>query len=210
MKSAKHRIGHIVLTICAIVRTDSLTLIGRPRLTSSSFLTNSSTRKNLSHRVPNITDRLRGGFVTLSMMNTSDQKNDGSSSSSVTKSVPSLEELQASSLALYEKLRSCKDGYMSAPLNSALNILADALRLYGPEQLFASYNGGKDAEVLLHLMRAVFAKYSADQGIICQPKLIYFAVTDEFKEVLAHLNDSERMLRLDLQRYDCGIATGLG
>ena len=208
MKSAKNRIGHIVLTICALVRTDSLTLIGR-RPRASSFLTNS---RNLSHRVPHIKDRLRGGFVALAMMSASDQKNDGSSSSSnsVTKPVPSLEELQASSLALYEKLRSCKDGYMSAPLNSALNILADALRLYGPEQLFASYNGGKDAEVLLHLMRAVFAKYSADQGIICQPKLIYFAVTDEFKEVLAHLNDSERMFRLDLKRYDCGIATGLG
>ena len=210
MISAKNRIGHIVLTLCALVRTDSLSLIGRPR--TNSFLTGFHTRKNLSHRIPNVTDRLRGGFVALSMMNTSDQKNDGSSNSSnsATKSVPSLEELQASSLALYEKLRSCKDGYMSAPLNSALNILADALRLYGPDQLFASYNGGKDAEVLLHLMRAVFAKYSADKGIICQPKLIYFAVTDEFKEVLAHLNDSERMLRLDLKRYDCGIATGLG
>ncbi len=124
--------------------------------------------------------------------------------------VPSLEELQAASLALYHKLRSCKDGYMSTPLNSALNILSDALRLYGPEQLFASYNGGKDAEVILHLLRAVFAKYSADKGTIIQPKLIYFAVTDEFPEILAHINESERLLRLDLQRYDIGIVQGLG
>jgi len=103
-----------------------------------------------------------------------------SSSSSSSAPLPSLEELQESSLALYHKLRACKDGYMSAPLTSALNILSDALRLYGPDQLFASYNGGKDAEVLLHLMRAVYAKYSADKGAIYRPKLIYFAVTDEF------------------------------
>lgn len=134
----------------------------------------------------------------------------GTMNSSQATEVPSFEELQAASLALYNNLRSCNDGYMSAPLNSALNILSDALRLYGPEQLFASYNGGKDAEVILHLLRAVFAKYSADKGIIIQPKLIYFAVTDEFTEILAHINESERLLRLDLQRYDIGIMQGLG
>jgi Phosphoadenosine phosphosulfate reductase family len=108
-------------------------------------------------------------------------------------------------LALYEKLRSCNDGYIAAPVNSALDILMDALRLYGPKQLFASYNGGKDAVVVLHLLRAATAKYSQDIGKVCKPKLIYFAIDDEFPEVVDHINDSEKMYELDLERCEVGI-----
>jgi 3'-phosphoadenosine 5'-phosphosulfate sulfotransferase (PAPS reductase)/FAD synthetase len=64
----------------------------------------------------------------------------------------------------------------SKPLNSALDILSDALRLYGSEQLFASYNGGKDAVVVLHLLRAVAAKRTSETGVFCNPEQIYFAV----------------------------------
>jgi FAD synthetase len=114
-------------------------------------------------------------------------------------------QLHQEALVLYEKLRSCDDGYLSAPLNSALDILMDALRLYGPNQLFASYNGGKDAVVILHLLRAVTAKYSEDRGQIFRPKLIYFAIDDEFKEVVEHIDESEKLFNLDLERCDCGI-----
>jgi Phosphoadenosine phosphosulfate reductase family len=116
------------------------------------------------------------------------------------------DELQQEALELYSKLRSCNDGYMSAPLNSALDILSDALRLYGPHQLFASYNGGKDAEVVLHLLRAVFAKYSADKSTIVRPELIYFAVQDEFTEVLEHIVYSEKRFGLQLKRHSVGIS----
>ena len=68
---------------------------------------------------------------------------------------------------LYEKLRGCNDAYMPKQLNSALDILSDALRLYGAEQIFASYNGGKDAVVVLHLLRAVAAKHTAESGVSC-------------------------------------------
>ena len=49
---------------------------------------------------------------------------------------------------------------MSDAYASALQVLADALRLYGPECVYGSYNGGKDAVAIMHLLRAAIAHYS--------------------------------------------------
>lgn len=113
------------------------------------------------------------------------------------------------SLLLYYKMRECQDSYISSYLNKALDILSDALRLYGPNQLFSSYNGGKDAVVIMHLLRAATAKYSEDKGKIYRPKLIYFTAPDEFPEVNDFINESEKQYYLDLKRYDNGISKGL-
>ncbi len=59
------------------------------------------------------------------------------------------------SLSLYNKLRECKDSFLAKQLNQALNILTDALRLYGPHQLFSSYNGGNT----LLFMHSEFATF---------------------------------------------------
>lgn len=113
------------------------------------------------------------------------------------------------SLELYNRFRSCKDGFITKQLNSALDILYDALRLYGPQQLFSSFNGGKDAVVIMHLLRAVTAKYSDEHGIIYRPNLVYFAMKDEFPEVLEHIDESEELYCLNLTRYDTAISQGL-
>lgn len=113
------------------------------------------------------------------------------------------------SLKLYHQMRECQDGYIADKLHSAMDILTDALRLYGPDQLFSSYNGGKDAVVIMHILRAVVAKYSADHGTIYRPKFIYFAVDDEFPEVLDHIKDTAKTLALHLTRYQCNIKVGL-
>ena len=113
------------------------------------------------------------------------------------------------SLDLYHRFRSTKDHYIASQLNSALDILTDALRLYGPNQLFSSYNGGKDAVVIMHLLRAVTAKYSADKGEIYQPQFVYFAIKDEFPEVVEHIKESEEQFCLALTRYNCSISQGL-
>jgi len=116
---------------------------------------------------------------------------------------------QEDSLALYDAIVSCKDGYISGKLASAMEILSDALRLYGPEQLFSSYNGGKDAVVIMHLLRAAVAKYSQERGVASKPKFIYFTVKDEFPEVVSHIAETEQRYALDLIRYDSGIVSGL-
>jgi len=61
-------------------------------------------------------------------------------------------------LAFYEELMSCSgDAELEAGIRSALSVLGDALRLYGHERCRVSFNGGKDADVILHLMRAALA-----------------------------------------------------
>lgn len=109
------------------------------------------------------------------------------------------------SLELYEKLFNCNDSYINKHITKALSSLSDALRLYGPEQVLSSYNGGKDADVTMHLLRAAVAKYSRDKGVIYSPKLIYFAVDDDFEEVLEHISNTENLFDLEVQRYHCGI-----
>jgi FAD synthetase len=73
------------------------------------------------------------------------------------------------------------------------------------DNLLSSYNGGKDADVIMHLLRAVAAKLEHDSGIKNSPKHVYFAVEDEFPEVIEHLEFSQRAYDLDVVRYDCGI-----
>lgn len=108
-------------------------------------------------------------------------------------------------LQFYHTLRRCNDSYISKHINRALDVLTDSVRLYGPGRVFSSYNGGKDADVIMHLLRAVYAKYSADKGVEYRPQQIYFYNDDEFGEVLAHIDRAEKAYGLDLTRYDQGI-----
>lgn len=117
-----------------------------------------------------------------------------------------FEEHYVDSLAFYNALRSCKDGYIADHVNSALDTLSDALRLYGPDLLLSSYNGGKDADVIMHLLRAVTAKYSNDHGgVECRPRLVYFAIEDEFDEVIQHIEYTKQLYNLNITQYNCGI-----
>lgn len=109
------------------------------------------------------------------------------------------------SLQFYHALRSCKDQYISSHLNKALDSLSDALRLYGPNHVFSSYNGGKDADVIMHLLRAVFAKYSDDRGVNVSPEMVYFYNPDEFEEVTEHIERSKTLYNLNITTYDNGI-----
>lgn len=45
-------------------------------------------------------------------------------------------------LALYYRLRSCPDEGLRATVASALDTLHETLRLFGPENVFTSFNGG--------------------------------------------------------------------
>ena len=117
------------------------------------------------------------------------------------------EEQNQQALELYDQLRSCTDSFLVKELNFSLNLLDDALRLYGPEKVISSYNGGKDAVVIMHLLRAAVANYTRKRasGIIYRPKLMYFAVENEFPEILKFIDESEAQHGLDIIRYDCGI-----
>lgn len=123
------------------------------------------------------------------------------------------------SYALYLRLRACQNKSLATAIQSSLDALSDALRLYGPDRLISSFNGGKDAVVVMHLLRAALAKYTHDynstvatknassDGVsrIIQPQFIYFAIKDEFPEVLSFIDECEKKYGLNLIRYDCGI-----
>ena len=106
------------------------------------------------------------------------------------------------SLDLYDRLVQCTDSYVSGPIKTALSCLDHAFRLYGPSSVICSFNGGKDAVVILHLVRAAYAAYCKQQQIdddrcpVIQPRVIYFDHADEFPEILSFLH--EQVLQLDL------------
>ena len=115
----------------------------------------------------------------------------------------------AEALDFYYKLASCKEPSLTYKISSSLSVLADGLRLYGPDSLFSSYNGGKDAVVTMHLLRAAVAKYSEDKKERHRPHFVYFGMEGEFQEVEQFLREDEQRYSLDLSRHDMGIAQGL-
>ena len=122
------------------------------------------------------------------------------------------EEAYQSALELYHSFTTTSDTYLQSLINDALQTLANAYRLYGPNNVIGSYNGGKDAVVIFHLMRAAHAKYYHDilqqqqqqqqqgnnnkQIKIIRPRVIYFEHNDEFVQV-------EHFLKQTIDQFDC-------
>jgi len=127
------------------------------------------------------------------------------------------------SLNLYQTLSSCPDSYISPLIKEALDSLEHAYRLYGPESVIGSFNGGKDAVVILELMRAAHAKYYHDQitavndsensdelmdftrTISLRPRVIYFNNKLEFPEVYKFVQETVKEYDLDMIAFDEGV-----
>lgn len=112
-------------------------------------------------------------------------------------------------LAFYDNLMQCDDSYVAPYIREALHCLEGACRLYGPNQVIGSYNGGKDAVVIMHLMRAAHAahhrKRMQEEQIKTpppQPKVIYFENDDEFPEVLSLLHKTVNKYELQMIAFD--------
>jgi len=115
-------------------------------------------------------------------------------------------------LSLYHNLK--RGAEAKTPLGSAikrgLTVLGDALRLYGAETVVCSFNGGKDAVVILHLMRAALAGYNEQTGGTTSLRIIFFEMEDEFPEVDAFVRETIERYDLVLTSYaDMGFAEGL-
>ena len=117
------------------------------------------------------------------------------------------EEAYQSALELYHSFTTTSDTYLQSLINDALHTLANAYRLYGPHNVIGSYNGGKDAVVIFHLMRAAHAKYYHDilqqhqdgnnnnKIKMIRPRVIYFEHDDEFLQV-------EEFLKQTIHQFD--------
>lgn len=122
-----------------------------------------------------------------------------------------------SALELYVELKACTDEYISPFLQSTLSDLEMAYRLYGPYCMVGSYNGGKDAVVIFHLMRAVHAHFCeemrrecGDHYLIPRPRTIYFQHEDEFPEVELLLEETVVLYDLDMVAFKEGVSFGDG
>ena len=120
------------------------------------------------------------------------------------------------SLDFYDRLVDCADSYVAPGIKDALNCLDHAYRLYGPESVLCSYNGGKDAVVILHLLRAAHAHYYRScqgNGASIQPirpRAVYFDHKDEFPEVLSLLYDTVDDYDLDMVAFEQGVSFSEG
>ena len=116
-------------------------------------------------------------------------------------------------LQLYRALRqgSEADTDLGRAIGGGLSILGDAFRLYRPEEVVTSFNGGKDAVVILHLMRAALAAHNEATGGSTRLRVIFFEMDDEFPEVDAFVRDAVNRYGLILTSYaGVGFAEGLG
>jgi hypothetical protein len=111
------------------------------------------------------------------------------------------------SLKLYNQLMSCEDEFISEKIKTSLETLSHSYRLYGPENVVGSYNGGKDACVIMHLCRAAHAKWYHDiieggeggggneKVVPTKPRVVYFENPSEFPEIVELLKDTVEKVR---------------
>jgi FAD synthetase len=113
--------------------------------------------------------------------------------------------VDADALQLYARL-TADDAppQLRLPVREALAAIQAALRLYGRDRLLLSFNGGKDATVLLHLARAAYAHAG-----LPPPRCVYWDDPDCFPEVLSFVEGAAAQHRLPLVRYACSFADGL-
>eukprot|EP00566_Odontella_aurita_P009011 CAMPEP_0113531206 /NCGR_PEP_ID=MMETSP0015_2-20120614/3370_1 /TAXON_ID=2838 /ORGANISM="Odontella" /LENGTH=812 /DNA_ID=CAMNT_0000430021 /DNA_START=39 /DNA_END=2477 /DNA_ORIENTATION=- /assembly_acc=CAM_ASM_000160 len=156
-----------------------------------------------------------------------------STSEAPTSAAPWSNEAFRDALDLYEQLYTCNDSYIGPLIRDALHVLEQTYRLYGPYSVVGSYNGGKDAVVILNLMRAAHAKFQSDEEnqredgrdagelggdqvkalpfmTISRPRVIYFDHKDEFPEVQELLHNTVSRFDLDMVAFEEGIKFGEG
>ena len=117
-------------------------------------------------------------------------------------------------LAFYRSLEAAaaEDTTLGHGLKQGLGVLSQALRLYGENAVVTAFNGGKDAVVVLHLMRAALAHHREQHAPEAGARLrvIFFEQKEEFPEVAAFLKDTAERFDLEVVSYaDMGFAQGI-
>jgi FAD synthetase len=126
---------------------------------------------------------------------------------------------------LYDSFRDCDDVYLKPLIDEALDGLLDTIRLYQTDSILCSFNGGKDATVILHLFCAALAAHAvlgADAATTStttttgadavapppatRPRGVYFDSPDEFAELRRFTQDSVQRVDMDLLAFAQGVS----
>lgn len=92
----------------------------------------------------------------------------------------------------------------SSHIDKSIEIIIDAIRIFGPSSLVISFNGGKDACVILYLLMAALKKKGCLGNLGKELKIIYFEHQLEFKEVYEFLSDIRRKVGADFVEFKSG------
>ena len=92
----------------------------------------------------------------------------------------------------------------SSHVAAALADIESALKAHGPDGVLVSFNGGKDATVMLHLARAAYRR--AGLG---EPRCVYWHDADCFPEVDSFVEDTAKRYGLQVHRYDGSFIDGM-
>jgi FAD synthetase len=117
--------------------------------------------------------------------------------------------------ALYHTLRDCQDVDLKPRIEEALDCLHDTIRLFGRESLICSFNGGKDAVVILHLVCAVLAathhQHLHDEKDDVpvpphRPRGVYFDTPNEFPELRRFTHETVQHIDMDMLVFPSSIS----
>lgn len=122
--------------------------------------------------------------------------------------MPNSQHKSLDSLSLYNAFRTHSS--TDRRLAKALEVLEGAVRLYTPANLAVAFNGGKDATVVVHLARAVVAKYAYENDTSAKLHCLYLlGGDDEFSSVETFVRTQVNDFNLDLVEVCAGFKEGI-
>ncbi|XP_076247529.1 uncharacterized protein LOC143187300 isoform X3 [Calliopsis andreniformis] len=103
----------------------------------------------------------------------------------------------------YQANQIFKDAENQEHVKDALNILQECYKTYKPEEIFISFNGGKDCTVVLHLAAAI-AKLQNITKLLC-----LYVTADPFPEVDSFVDKASQYYNFELVKKERPLKTAL-
>ncbi|CAE7853449.1 FLAD1, partial [Symbiodinium microadriaticum] len=108
-----------------------------------------------------------------------------------------------------ERIWTDLDNPLCNNLRKSIEVIENAVRIFDTNQLAISFNGGKDATVVLHLVRYVFFKLNILDTLGTTAPIIYFDDPKTFPEMTEFLIEIKSQYNLQYTTYDCSFKDGV-
>jgi FAD synthetase len=91
-------------------------------------------------------------------------------------------------------------------INDSIIILNNAIEKYDINTIVLSFNGGKDACIILQLYRLLLYRLNKS---LSNTRILYFITPNDFKEVDEFMISIKDLYNIDYIRYDCSMKDGM-